>query len=304
MSAELPEKAVALQARAQQIAADARFSATPRPQRSDIPAPIEGETSKGYAERRVDLLEKLAEKETDTLSRDIAYAKAALATTLDGYERGLSLAGKVEDETLRSGVTNWIIYRAVLNLLRAGDFSKAYALNAKNSDPLQRAAGLVVGAQKSVKEKDLLRSRQWLEEAREQIRKVEPGDNRSRIAFGVVSTYGLFDKALALESLSDAVRSLEQTSTGAVSEERVPLVKQFSGLGTLSDFTYGTSGFSLGAAIRSFDADQFEDVLYLLNKIPSPEMRGLARITLCQEYIQRKEKNPVKVLNPPTSKSG
>jgi hypothetical protein len=298
VSAQLPEKANALQARAMQIAADARFSAVPHTPRPDLPTPIEGESQKGYAERRVDLLEEQAEKETDNLSRDIAYARAALATTLDGYERGLSLAGKVQDESLRVGVTNWLIYRAVLHFIRASDFARAYALNAKNSDPLQRAAGLVVGAQKSVKEKDLLRSRQWLEEAREIIRKAEQGDNRSRIAFGVVSTYGMFDKAIALESLSEAVHSLEQTSPASRGDERAPLVKHFSGLNTPADFTYDTTGFGLSAAIKTFDADQFEDVLYLLNKIPSQEMRGRALITLCKEYLQTKEKSaPAKVSN-------
>lgn len=304
VTVQLPEKAAALQARAQQIVADARFSTIPRPPSPDRPAPLEGESLQGYAERRVDVLEQQAEKETDTLSRDIAYARAALATTLENYERGFSLAGKVQDESLRSGVTNWLVYRAVLHLIKAGDFVKAYALNAKNSDPLQRAIGLVVGAQKSVKEKDIIRSRQWLEESRELIRKAAPSDQRSRIAFGVVSTYGFFDKAIALQSLSDVVLSLEQSSPATGRDERAPLIKQFSGLNTSSDFTYGTSGFSLMAAIKTFDADQFEDVLYLFNKIPSREVRGQALVTLCQEYLQRKEKSSGKTVNPPAAKSG
>lgn len=302
MSRQLPEKAAALQSRARQIETDAHFSTVPASPRADLPAPVAGETSAGYADRRVDLLEKAAENETYQLGRDIAYAKAALATTVERYERGLSLAGKIDDETLRAGVKNWLLYRAALNLIKAGDANQASELNAKNTDPLQRAAVLVMGAQKFVKDKDLIHARQWLDEARALVGKADADDNRLRIAFGIVAAYSQVDKLMTLQSLSEAVHLLDQTSTVS-NDERAPLVKRFSGITTLADFTYGTNGFGLKAAIKAFAPDQFEDVLYILNNIPSPEARGTAIIALCQEYLQAKLRKPEKAPGSPVVKS-
>lgn len=289
MSRQLPERAAALQSRAQQIEAEAHYSTTPTQPRTDLPAPQPGETSKDYADRRVDLLEKAAENETFQLNRDIAFAKAALATTVERYERGLSLAGKIDDETLRVGVKNWLVYRAALNLIKAGEASEAYELNAKNADPLQRAAVLVIAAQKAVKDKDLIHARQWLDEARVLVGKAEADENRTRIAFGIVAAYGQFDKLMALQTFSEAVRLLSQTSTVS-DDDRAPLVRRFSGVSTLADFTYGTNGFGLKAAIKTFAPEQFEDVLSAINGISSPEARGTAVIALCQQYLQTKLK--------------
>ena len=63
-----------------------------------------GETSASYAERRVDLLEEAAQNENFTIGRDIAYAKAALATTVQNYSRGWNLAENIEDGSLRNNL--------------------------------------------------------------------------------------------------------------------------------------------------------------------------------------------------------
>lgn len=280
----LPERAVALQVRAQQI--DPRFSTEPSSSRSDIPTPRDGESPGDYAERRVDALEAAAEKARTSLDRDIAYAKAALATTVQHYERGLKLAAKVEDESLQKGVANWLIYRATLHLISAGDFGAAYKVNLQSTEPLQRSVCLISGAQKSVKEKDLIRARQWLEEARSLVKKAEQDDHRSRVAFGIVSSYGQFDKVMAFQSLSEAVHLTSQASAIAKVDERAPLAKRFSGLGTLPDFTYGTTGFNLTEAIKVFDAEQFDQVLSVINEIPSPEARGMGVVILCEQHLQ------------------
>jgi hypothetical protein len=285
MSQQLPEKAVALQTRAQQLEADAHFATVPRPSRTDTPVAELGESRKNYGERRVDLLEQAAQNERDSLSRGIAYAKAALATDVESYQRGWDLSGKIDDETLCDNVRNWLTYRAVLHFVRTDNLEKAYQLNAKNSDPIQRGASLVVGAQRLVKAKDTIRAAQWLREAHAQIRKTDTDNNSVRVALGVVSVYGKFDSVMAFDSLSDAVRLINKTNLHLPDNDRAPLVKKFSGLGTQADFTYGSEGFGLKAAIAAFPPDQFEDVLGVIGKITVPEVRGLAILELCRNYL-------------------
>jgi hypothetical protein len=234
----------------------------------------------------VDLLEEAARNESYTLGRDIAYAKAALATTVENYSRGWNLAGKIEDGSLRDNVRNWLTYRVSLHCLNLNNLDRAYELAAKNSDPIQGAAILVVGAQRLIKAKETTRASQWLVEARSLIRKADPDEDLVHVAFGIVSAFGKFDRLTAFEVFSDAVRQMEKTTFSRRDEDRAPSIRRFSGLETPADLTYGTEGFSLRAAIDAFGPEQFEDVLGIINRITQKELHGLAIIELCRKYLK------------------
>src|SRR5215213_7037159 len=134
-SERLPELAVALQTRAQQISTEARLNSLQQSAPANTPASLPGETSATYAERRVDLLEEAARNENFTIGRDIAYAKAALATTVQNDARGWNLAAKIDDGSLRDNVKNWLTYRATLHFVSQSNLDKAYELAGKNNDP-------------------------------------------------------------------------------------------------------------------------------------------------------------------------
>lgn len=289
ISERLPELAVALQARTQQISSDARFNTVNQLAPANTPASLPNETSASYAERRVNLLEEAARNESYTLGRDIAYAKAALATTVENHSRGWDLAGKIEDGSLRDNVKNWLTYRASLHFVSRNNLERAYELAAKNSDPIQRAASLVLGAQRLIKAKETTRASQWLVEARSLIRKADPDEDSVHVAFGIVSAFGKFDRLTAFEVFSDAVRQMEKTTFNRRDEDRAPSIKRFSGLETPADLTYGTEGFSLRVAIDAFGPEQFEDVLGIVNRITQKELHGLAIMELCRKYLKATE---------------
>lgn len=290
----LPEKAATLQLKAQQIGSDAKYASSPEPRRRDRPEPRTGESSSEYAERRIDALEELAEKAPDDLSRDIAYARAALTTDVDHYQRGWNLAAKIHDDSLRANVTNWINYRAALQFVKTKDFAKVYELSGKNTDLLQRAATLVVGAQRLIETKDHTTARNWLDEARALIRKGHDADeNAPRIALGIVTSYAKVDKWTALDTLSEAVKFMNEFPQAAYDDEHAPLIKRFSGFGVLPNFsTHGTGGFSLAAALDALPADGFDSTFYRLHEISSPEARGLALVMLCRKYLRNPPKKP------------
>ena len=282
----LPDEAVALQIKARQITTEANYAVTSPPRR-DTPEPLPDESAKTYAQRRVNDLEEAAEKTSDTLSRDIAYAKAALATEAEQYQRGWSLAKKIRDESLRENISNWLSYRAALHFAKFDDLDKVYELSRKNTDLLQHAACLVVGAQKLLKGKDTSRARQWLDEARLLIRRVkDPDVDMPRVMLGMVSTYAQVDKWQALDLLSDTIKVVNKNPEANYHDsDRAPLIRRFSGFGVLADFTYGTSGFSLRSALDAFPEDEFYDIVYKLNELLSPETRGRAIVLLCQKQL-------------------
>ena len=283
---QLPEKAALLRARAQQLDSEARFSTTPTPPRADIPDPRPGESKEDFAARRVDLLEETAAKGRDTLTRDIGYATAAIATIVERYQRGLDLIGKIDDKVLRDGVRSWLLYRATLHFIRSGDLDEAQRLNSKNDDVGQRAVCFVVGAQRLVKDKDTIRANEWLREAGMLLKRSEADERTARIALGIVSTYGQFDAQAALEWLSFAVRLVNKTSPASLNDDRAPRFKRISGVTPITDVAGDTRGFSLQSAAGVFPADQFEQALSVLNALTSPEARGHAVLTLCSNYLK------------------
>jgi hypothetical protein len=285
LSQQLPEQALALQRHAQQIEADAGFIPTQQPARADYVKPFDGEDKEAYALRRLDRMEELARKETDPLRRDIAFAGVALATAPAEYARGLSLAGNVRDDSLRVQLTDWLYARASLHFAQADKLDKSYELLKKIDDRSQKAICLVVGAQKLVAAKDSAQAAGWLREARAVIKAAEPDEALARIALGIVSTYAEFDDLAALDSLTAAVKLINQSTLAANAVEKAPLVKRFSGLAG-DDYTHGIKGFGLNAAASGFDQTWFEDVLGSLGNIANAEMRAAAVVALCRKNLK------------------
>jgi len=283
---ELPEKAALLRARSQQLNADAQFSTVPVPRRADIPEVQPGESKESFAERRVDLLEESAAKGRDTLTRDIGYATAAVATTVQRYERGLDLTEKIDDKILREGVRSWLIYRAVLHFIASDKLDEAYKLNLKNGEVAQRAVCLIVGAQKLIRNRDVSTAGDWLREAGTLVRRSDPSESSARIALGIVSAYGSFDTQAALEWLGRAAKLMHNASPAALNDDKAPGLKRISGITPVSDSTSNTTGFSLSSAVAVFTPDQFEQVLSNLNEITPQEARGIAVLTLCSNFLR------------------
>ena len=286
LSEKHPEAAAALQARAQQIVADAGFSTAPPVTPPDRPVPKPGENTSDYNARRVDALEEIAQNERSSMRRDIAFANAALATTVETYQRGWQLAGRIDDLTLRGDLRNWLTYRAALHAVNGDNLDRAYELISKDTDSSQRAAILIVGAQRLLKQKDKPRASQWLLDARTSLKKAGADDSSVHVAFGLVAAYARIDNLMAFDALSDAVRLMSKTDLSPRDEDRAPLARKFAGLTMPPDFTYGTEGFSLKAAIDSFEPSEFEDVLAEIRKIASPELRGQASILLSRKYLR------------------
>lgn len=286
VTSRLPEKAALLRARAQQLDSEARFSTEPIQRKPDVPEFRPGESKESFAERRVDLLEENAAKGRDVLTRDIGYANAAVATTVERYERGLDLAGKIDDENLRNGVRSWLFYRAVLHLIAAGNLDQAHRLNLKNEDGATRAICFLVGAQKLVKDKDTNRASEWLREAGALLKRSEPNESVARTGFGMVATYGRFDTVAALDWLLFAVKLMRKSPPASLSDDKAPSLKRITGITPISDFTSTTTGFSLQSAVAVFPPDQFEQVLYVLNDITPRETRGMALLTLCDSFLK------------------
>jgi hypothetical protein len=287
MNDALPQQASALMTREAAIVMDARFSPSQISQTADREGTTETNREQ-RATRRVENLEQVAEREPLSSKRDVLYARAALATQADDYANGLRLTDKIQDDTLRTGVSDWIKYRAAQSLLKAKNFDQAYKLLAKNSNAVQRAAGLVLGAQALTAIKDPTRAREWLYEAQGLIKKAEAGDDRVSVSLGIVAALGTLDQTAALEALSTAVNLIGDKGESLFDVDKAPTSQTFSIPDVVTpDPTYDTKGFGLRSAIKSFNSDQFPALLQLLDTIKRPEIRGSAIVLLSRDFLRR-----------------
>lgn len=211
---------------------------------------------------------------------------------LKNYERGRSLALKIDDKDLRAGVADWLAYRATLQMISRKQFDAAEELLRKNENLTERAASRVVGAQKLIQAKDETAARRWLEDAARLVKKTEPDEDAARVALGVVAAFNQFDRAAALEALRVAVSLINKVEDAKFNDERAPLDVKFSGF-ALSDFTHGTKGFGLSSAIGGFAGTDFETVLQELSEIKQPEARGESIVLLRRKILSAPKPQPI-----------
>ncbi|MGH9761563.1 MAG: hypothetical protein ACREAC_12100, partial [Blastocatellia bacterium] len=284
ISEAFPDLGQGLQNRLQQIAIDAKYpqSAVTGPA---VTQPVnQGESSSGFADKQSAGLLQSARDESNPLTRDILYAKAALATSPQKYETGWSIAQNIQDKDLQQPVKDLISYRASINLIKQNDLEGAHRVCAKDADPLQRGAALVVGAQSLAASGDNIRAGEWLQEATSLVGKAEPEQSSIKILLGATAVYAKFDKLMAEQTFSRAVKLMDQLHSVAAGDERAPLVQRVSGL-SFPDFTYATSGFGLNSALSTFPPEAFEDLETIINGMVSSESRGLSLILLCRKYL-------------------
>ncbi len=287
-----PEKGAALANRRQLLMADAQYSPSPPEPPTGHIETQPGESRVEYNERRVDALEKQAESETSPLARDIAFAKAAVATDAEDYERGWRLAGKIQDKRLKSDVTNWIAYRATLHFIQKDNFAMAAELNNKNEDLAQRAVCFVSGAQRLIAAKENSRAEDWLREAGALARKAERDEHWAKIALGLVGAWGKLDRSAALQALRDAVAVMNKFADDMIYADKGPAIMRFSGVGA-SDLNSYTRGFGLESALAVFPPEDFDGVYNAVNDLESPEARGTAKLVLCRQVLKGASQQPV-----------
>ena len=287
----MPAQTQALNERLTAILASTNYS----PVSHNAPAGAEpfqpGESIKDYQSRVIDKMVENAEKEANPLRRDVLYAQAALKTNAEMFERGKSIASKIEDKQLKEQITNFVIYRKTFDEIGKNELDTAYKILGKNSNPKQKAASLVYGARKLKEQKDNVQTNYWLSDAAKLFAKAKIADEDwIKIGFGLANTYADVDKIEASKIFARTAKLLDQTTNLDISADYAPLANGFSGIEFIN-FTYDAKGFGLKSAINSFSTEDFEDVLASLKTIENPKIKGFGILELSDGYLKKMKKN-------------
>ncbi len=280
-----PELSRALQERLAALVASANFSPTQQTSQQDI-TPIQiGESREEYGKRRLERLLEDAQKFSNPLQRDIFLAQGVLRSDVGVFELAKSIAEKIDDKHLREQISNFLSYRMSLHLIKTNNVDQAYKLLQKNSEPRQKASGLIIGGEKLIQQKDLLEARGWLNEAQKLFEKNKAIDEDwINIGFALTAGFAQFDKIDGLKQLAATTKLLNK-ETNAYNRDKAPLANGFTGL-NFSDFTAGTKNFSLNSAINSFSKNEFDDIITSLNESKNLLAKGEAILVLSRRNLK------------------
>ena len=256
--------------------------------RNDTASPRERSSVSDQQDQIKSTLER-AERATDISQRDMFYAQAAMyANNANEPERGLDIAGKIMDLTLRRAVKSWIARVAAERAVsdKRWDDAHRYALEIEAAELrayvfLQLADGLR-------KSGDHARAASQLEEAYHQAEAAENSPGKVKAMLGIANAY----------ATSDFVRGYEVAEAAAKTINQLPRDKP--GLdpddtGWFSVVTYGqgstsssgsVEGFDLGRTLANLAKRDLERGLALLRDLDHPALRYTATMTVAESLLK------------------
>jgi hypothetical protein len=255
-------------------------------------------TEKELYESRIATLEERAEKTVDPAARNLAYVEAAIATNIEDYVRGKSIAEKISEETLKADAIAFVLYRAALGFLRKKEFEKTIELTPQIADNARRAIVKIAMAQnfftdQNSADADEVKLNQQkgfdlLNEVERELRKVEPSPNVAKILFSRVALIAKLDSNQALVGLEQSLQSINKLDRFDLRNSSPPKLG-IKGSWRSENLADGPRvGFTFRSAIEPLISTEFENLINLADSLKSREVRGIARLEIARLYLEKK----------------
>lgn len=231
-----------------------------------------------------------AERESNVVKREQALALAVLNAPDDKEINDLiSLARKIDDETLRKQLFTFVYFKRTQKLIKEGQFVDAMQL-AKNIDQLDFRAYLAYEMALAAfkKEEEKPRIREILEDVLELAYKAPSTNEKARTLLGVVHLYAKIDRTRAFEVMSETVKVINQIDNPDFSKAFITQKiegKQFS-----SFYSYPVEGFSLETVFRLLTPMDFESASWRAQSFTDKSQRGLAVLAVVSSCLEENER--------------
>ena len=254
-------------------------------------------------ESRIAALEERAEKTADPAARNLAYVEAALAPTVEDYQRAKSIAEKISDETLKADTISFVLYRAALAFVRKKDFNKASELTPQIAHAARRAIVKIAIAQSLFSDEksqgadaEELKLQQQkgldlLNEIERELRKEEPSSNVANILLSRVALIGRVDNDQGLVALEQSLQSINKLDRFNLKNSSAPRLGIKGSWRSESLADAPRTGFGFRSAIDPLLPVEFENVLNLADSLKVREVRGLAQLEIARLYLEKEKLN-------------
>lgn len=273
---------------------DAGPSGEQPPREADATGSTKNLTAEERYGKRIDELVALAEKEPNTLFRDVAYSKAAIATNPDDYERARRIAEKIDDNDLRTDAISFVHYRAALFFVSKADVVKATDLDAAIRDPARRAVVKIAIAQRlllSIKGKASesteleMRIMNLMNEVDRSFKTADASANGAKILLAKTAILSKLEPIQAFAGLAEAVHMINKLERFDLRSSAAPNL----GMGAVSisgaTVISPRAGFDFHSAIDSLIDTDFEQVIAISGTLATKEQSGRARVEAAKLYL-------------------
>ncbi|HEX8847793.1 MAG TPA: hypothetical protein VF791_24345 [Pyrinomonadaceae bacterium] len=232
------------------------------------------------------LMERV-ERETNSAKRDYMLTQAVMAGVgTESLERLEKLAQKLDDESVRRQLLNWLYFVHSQKAARAGVLDEAARLARKVEEIDQRAyLHFEIAAQAEKRFKDMMRVREALDEAAVIALSAPNTDERARTLLGVAHLYAKFDKIRAAEVMSDAVKTINRLEKPDF--EFTAVFQQIKGKEFGIYLAYPVAGFDLENALRELALTDFQGALGLASALNNKPLRATTVIALAAQCLEK-----------------
>jgi hypothetical protein len=229
-----------------------------------------------------------AEKMTDFVRKDEAYAQVAVQLGLVDMTRALSIADKISDMEFRQNVRDWLNFNASSDALGARKFEEArrYAMEVSVTD--QRAYLLFQIAATLIKDKDRVRAIDALEEAAKGALAAENSADKLRALLGITSVYAEIDSTRAFDVAAEAVKTAGSVENYSYETATLSRTLRRKGGSSSSNNSQSAEGFDVGRTLSMLARADFERALGLAQAIENRPLRLLTVIAVANTVLETK----------------
>ena len=243
--------------------------------------------SEGRYEERLSEMEEAAARQSNPVTRKLAYVEATLATKPVDYQRGKRIAEKIDDDNLRPEVISFVLYRGALALLQEGQTEKAFELAPQIGDGLRRAVVRTAIAHRlSANPSDEPRAFSLLNEVERDLEKEEASIKLAKIALARVAVIAKLDREQGLMALEQMMERINRLDSFDLHDESAPNLGL--AVSSVSNATIPAPriGFSFRQAVEPLVPGHFEEVAAAVERLSARDLRAMARLDTAKSYLQ------------------
>jgi hypothetical protein len=231
--------------------------------------------------RPSDFTEK-AEDEKDSERQQNYYLQAAFqANARREYDGALAIAGKINDETVRSFVESEVRYQLAMDTLRKGDATGAYKLAQQVTDPVKRGSLLA----QMINREGLQPAPQILAEAEQTLYTAENSTEKASEMLRLVSVASKIDPGRGFDDLKAAVAVLNSSELPHQWGTYEAVVSKSTGKMFVPRYT-GLELLRFGPAVERLAHLDLAQTLLLVQGIQMREASALAQLAICRAILE------------------